>query len=122
MEAKPNDQHGAAAGAKSYNSKSGGILGILEQMLDQFNEDLAQTQKEESHAEASYQGLKAAKQGEIQAASKQQSQSEADLADANDKAAKAKEDKESTSSALEADQEFLTNMTGDCKAEDTAYQ
>merc|ERR1719359_1483101 len=40
-EAKPNSENGAAAGAKSYNSRSGGILGLLKEQGDKFAEGLA---------------------------------------------------------------------------------
>ena len=50
MEAKPNDLSGAAAGAKSYNSRSGKIVGILSEMHDEFSRDLSAAQKAELQA------------------------------------------------------------------------
>merc|ERR1719399_2223978 len=47
MEAKPNDLVGAAAGAKSYNSRSGTIFGLLQQMKETFAKDLAKAEKAE---------------------------------------------------------------------------
>merc|ERR1712224_209751 len=47
---QPIEGGGAAAGAKSYNSRSGQILGILKQMMETFGKDLAEAQKEELRA------------------------------------------------------------------------
>merc|ERR1719379_2665994 len=52
---------GAAAGAKSYNSRSGQIFGILSQMKDEFGKDLSEAQTAELRAMISFQNLKAAK-------------------------------------------------------------
>merc|ERR1711879_636815 len=58
---------GAAAGAKSYNSRSGSIFGMLDAMKDEFESDLSAAQKAELEAEIQYQHLKAAKTAEITA-------------------------------------------------------
>jgi len=122
MEAKPNDLKGAAANSKSYNSRSGGILGLLAEMNDQFIADLASAQKQDFEAEVSFQNLKAAKLAEIAVATEQKQRKEADLADTLDKQAKAEEDREATTKAMEADQDFLANMKKDCKSEDEQYK
>jgi len=121
-EAKPNELKGAAANAKSYNSRSGGILGLLSEMRDEFTRDLSDAQKADLRAEVGFQNLRAAKLGEIEAATEQKEGKEADLADTVLKAAKAKDDREETTAAMEADQEFLVNMQKDCKTEDEQYQ
>jgi len=122
LEAKPNDLKGAASGAKSYNSRSGGILGLLAEMNDQFTEDLSSSQKQDFEAEVSFQNLKAAKLGEIAAATEQKERKQVELADTIDKNAKALEDRDVTQAAMEADQSFLANMLKDCKAQDEAYK
>jgi len=122
MEAKPNDLKGAASGAKSSNSKSGGISGLLAEMNDQFTEDLSSAQKQDFEAEVSFQNLKAAKLGEIAAATEQKERKEVELADTIDKNAKALEDRDVTQAAMEADQSFLANMLKDCKDQDEAYK
>jgi len=121
-EANPNALEGAAANAKSFNSRSGGILGLLAEMSDQFTADLASAEKQDFEAEVSFQSLKAAKLGEIEVGSKAKESKEADLADTLDQAAKAKEDRESTTAAMEADQGFLVNLQKDCKSEDEQYK
>jgi len=120
-DAKPNAQHGAAAGAKSYNSRSGGILGLLKQMGDDTARDLASAQKEELDAEIAFQQLQASKLDEIASGTKQKDQKEVELSDLLDKVAKAKEDVDSTSEALAADQEFLARTQKGCQVEDEEY-
>merc|ERR1719160_946477 len=121
MEAKPNAQNGAAAGAKSYNSRSGSILGILKQQGDEFAKNLAAAQKEELDALVSFHKLAAAKNAEIAAATKQKDAKELELADLLDKVAKAKEDQEATANTLEADKKFLAETEKGCKTEYELY-
>jgi len=119
--ANPNDLEGAAAGAKSYNSRSGGILGILKQMGDQFAADLASAQKEEMQSLIDFQNLKAAKTAEIAAATEQKDSKESALSDLLYAVAKAKKEMEKTQAALSADEAFMLEMTKNCKIEDEAY-
>jgi hypothetical protein len=120
-EANPNDLKGAAAGAKSYNSRSGRILGVLKEMGDENAKDLATAQKEELQAEIDFQKLQAAKLGEIAAATEQEKNKEAELADLVFKVARAKHDIEQTQHTLDADQKFLLEITQNCKVEDEEY-
>merc|ERR1712194_746824 len=121
MEAKPNDLDGAAADAKSYNSRSGRILGLLSEMGDETARDLGEAQGADFKAEVSYQHLRAAKLSEIRIATEQKERKEAALADLKDAIAKAEEDKQVTEEALEADQGFLANMLKNCKIEEDEY-
>lgn len=119
--AKPNELFGAAAGAKSYNSRSGRILGILSEMGEETGRDLEEAQKNDFRAEVAYQQLRAAKLEEIRVASEQKKRKEAKLADTIRNAANAKEDREATQEALSADEKFLANMLKGCKNEDEEY-
>jgi len=121
MEANPNDLRGQAAGAKSYNSRSGSVIGILKEMGDEFARDLASAQKSEIEALKQFQHLRAAKLAEISAATGAKDSKEAALADLLYKAAKADEDLEVTKKAMGADQEFLVQMTKGCKVEDEEF-
>jgi len=121
-EAKANDLEGAAAGAKSYNSRSGRIVGLLSEMSDETARDLGEAQKQDFQAEVAYQNLRAAKLDEIAIASKQKKRKERELADALSQAAEAKEDREATEEALSADEKFLAQMLKDCASEDEEYQ
>merc|ERR1719336_3641824 len=121
-EANPNALEGNAAGAKSYNSRSGSILGILEEMADEFARDLKDAQKADLAAEESFQNLRAAKLAEIAAATEQKEAKEAQLAKLLEDVAQAKEDLEATKAALEADQEFLLTLEKNCAEEEKLYQ
>jgi chromosome segregation ATPase len=122
QEANPNALEGNAAGAKSYNSRSGSILGILKEMADEFARDLAEAQKAELAAEEAFQNLKAAKLAEIKAATEQKEAKEGQLAKLLSDVAEAKEDLEATTAALTADQEFLATLEKNCADEETGYQ
>jgi len=121
MMANPNGLKGAAAGATSYSSQSGGILGILKEMGDKTAKDLAAAQKADMDALVSFQSLKAAKTAEIAAATKQRDMKQTELADLLDKVAKAKEDMESTKEALGADEQMLLEATKSCTVEEEEY-
>merc|ERR1719422_379465 len=121
MESKPTELTGAAANSKSYNSRSGRILGILTEMSDETARDLGEAQRNDFRAEVSFQQLRAAKLGEIAVAQKQKKRKEANLADTLSQAAESKEDLEATQEALAADQSFLANMLKDCSFEDDEY-
>jgi hypothetical protein len=112
---------GAAAGAKSHNSRSGGIVGLLSAQKDEFSKKLAAATKEEETSLANFNKLSAAKNGEITSATNQKDSKEVELADTMDKAAKAKEDIEATTNALSADQKFLLEATQSCQVEDDLY-
>jgi hypothetical protein len=116
-EAKPNDLEGMAAGAKSYNARSGQILGILKQQGDYFAKALAAAQKEEMEALVSFHKLAAAKTAEIEAATKQKNAKEAELAALLEAMATAKEDLESTQNQVEADTKFLAETEKSCADE-----
>jgi len=112
---------GAAAGAKSYNSRSGGIFGLLETMQEQMDRDLAAAHKAENAATASFQKLKAAKDGEIAAAAKSIEEKSTEMADTNQKVAEAKQDLEDTKDALDSDTKFLMDLKDRCKTAAADY-
>jgi hypothetical protein len=118
----PSGLSGAAAGAKSYNSRSGSILGVLAEMSDEFDRDLKQAQKEEEQAVAAFEKLKGAKQGEIAAATKQKKDKAAELADLAQKNVLAKRDIGKLEVAMESDETFLKRMTESCADEAKQYE
>merc|ERR1719335_1766597 len=59
------------ASAGSYAPASGEIFGILKQMKETFENDVADSQKEEKQSQSAYVELKAAKEEEIATAQKQ---------------------------------------------------
>jgi len=122
MEAKPNDLVGYAAGAKSYNSRSGQILGVLMEMGREFSRDLGVAQKAEIEAEIAFQKLNAAKLAEIAAAMAMKKAKEAELADLLAKTAQAREDKEILEECVKRDKEFLLDLEERCKVEAEEYE
>jgi hypothetical protein len=121
-DAKPNDQQGAAAGAKSYNSASGEIFGVLRTMNDQFIRDLSNAQKEEFQALVQYQKLRTAKMEEIAAGKEQKESKEKQLAKLMDEMATAEEDISALEKAKAADEEFLAGLEESCASEKAAYE
>lgn len=112
---------GAAKGAKSYNSRSGAIFGILGGMQDQFTRDLANAQKSEAAASEAFAKLKEAKTGEIAAAEKQIRDKQAELTQVTHKSAMAKKETAKLQKAKAADEEFLMNLKKGCAKEDQNY-
>merc|ERR1711953_1429963 len=87
---------------QSYAPQSGEIFGILTQMLETFEANLSQSQKEE----------------EIAAGKEQIDKKTAELADTDEKNAQAKEDIEDTKKSLSADEEFLMMLKEKCSMTD----
>jgi len=121
QEPKKIEGGGAAAGAKSYNSASGAIFGILSEMKDEFGRDLSEAQTGELRAMISFQKLHTAKMQEIDAATKLKDEKTAALAQATQDDAQAKTDVEDTQAQMEQDQKFLLNLKKDCKIADEEY-
>jgi len=113
---------GGAAGAKSYNSQGGQIVGLLAAMQDEMVRDLSASQKEEFKALVDFQNLRAAKLAEIEATTTQKELTETALADLLNKAAKAHEDLEATKESKAADETFLAELEKNCQIVDQEYQ
>jgi len=75
---------------QSYAPQSGEIYGILTQMLETFEANLSQSQKEEAENQKAYEDLKEAKEAEIAAGQEQIEKKTAELADTDEKNAQAK--------------------------------
>jgi len=121
LDDKASQPSGGAAGAKSYNSQGGQIVGLLGAMKDEMVRDLTAGQKEEFKALVDFQNLRAAKLAEIEATQKQLELTETALADLLDRAAKAKADLEAMIAAKAADEKFVAEMTENCKVVDQEY-
>jgi len=107
---------------QSYAPQSGEIFGILTQMLETFEANLAQSQKEEMENQKAYEDLKAAKEAEIAAGQEQIDKKTAELADTDEKNAQAKEDLEDTKKSLAADEEFLMMLKEKCAMTDKEWE
>merc|ERR1711953_1508413 len=107
---------------QSYAPQSGEIFGILTQMLETFEANLSQSQKEEMANQKAYEDLKAAKEEEIAAGQERIDKKTAELADTDEKNAQAKEDIEDTKKSLSADEEFLMMLKEKCSMTDKEWE
>lgn len=100
---------------------SGEIYGVLKQMKESFEENLASSQKEEANAEKEYASLKVAKTKELAAAKTQIQCKQQSLGDTDQANAQAQQDKKDTETALEADISFLADLKDKCAVADSEY-
>jgi len=107
---------------QSYAPQSGQIFGILKQMQETFEGNLATSQKEEMSNQQAYEELKAAKKEEISAGEDQVETKTQELATTDDKLAHAKGDVEDTKASLAADEEFLINLKEKCSMTDKEWE
>merc|ERR1719421_2458042 len=91
------------ASAGSYAPQSGAIFGILKQMKEQFEGNLASATEEEKKAASEFASMKAGKNEQLSAAANKVTTKEQEGADADMAAATAREDLESTQASLAAD-------------------
>merc|ERR1719335_2138594 len=82
----------APTNSGSYAPASGQIFGILKQMKEEFESNLAKMQEEEKTGQSDFADLKTAKSAEIAGNKKMTKDKTQALADAGDALAKAKED------------------------------
>lgn len=107
---------------RSSQPASGAIFGILKQMKESFETNLAASQKEESQAATEYAELKETKSAQITSSSDLAESKSIELAEAGDKKAQAKQDLEDTTVQLETDTKFLANVQEKCAAQIKAYE
>merc|ERR1719465_85493 len=107
---------------QSYAPQSGEIFGILKQMKETFETNLAASQKEEMANQKAYEDLKAAKEAEIKAGQDQIDSKTQELADTDEKNAQAKEDLEDTKKSLSADEQFLMMSKEKCSMTDAEWE
>jgi len=98
----------------SYAPQGGEIFGILTNMKESFEANLATAQKNEADAIAAYNELKAAKEDEIANGNAQIDAKTQERATADEKCAADKQDTEDTANTLAADQEYLAMLKETC--------
>jgi regulator of replication initiation timing len=92
------------------------ILGILQQMRDNFKDDLSASTKSEEDAQNTYNELKAAKEKQIAAQESELREKTMRVSNQKGMLAEAQENHEDTSAALEADENFLIELKENCKS------
>merc|ERR1719191_2711493 len=101
---------------------SGESFGMLQQMKESFETNLANAQKEENESQAGYESLKAAKEQEIAAGTELADTKTQELASTDEKNAQSKESLEDTRDQLAADTKFLANLKEQCSNMDQEYE
>merc|ERR1719272_2916375 len=112
----------AVALLQSDAPASGEIFGVLKQMKETFETNLAASQREEMENQKAYEDVKAAKEAEIAAGQSQLDTKNLQLGNADEKNAQSKEDLEDTQVCLGADQSFLANLKERCASMDSEYE
>ena len=118
----PDDFLQGPQNAGSYAPQSGTIFGVLKNMKETFEANLAAAQKEDSDSERAYAELKAAKESEIAAGTKRIGTKTIQMGNADQKKAESTQDLEDTTNTLEADQEFLGKLKEHCALADAEME
>jgi hypothetical protein len=111
-----------APNVPEYASQSGAIFGVLTQMKETFENNLSQSQKDETTAQKQFELLKASKEEEIATGKAMIDSKTQELATTNEKNAQAAEDKEDTINTLSADEKFLMNLKEHCTNVDAEWE
>lgn len=106
----------------SYSAASGPIFGILGQMKETFETNLASSQQEEQTNQKSYTELKNAKTREMAAGKKQVEAKTREQTETDEKLVNAKEDIQDTTTTLEADEKFLEMLKEKCALMDKEWE
>merc|ERR1719375_1146282 len=103
-------------GQAGYVPQSGEILGILKQMKDEMEKDLATAEAEEASAISDYESLVAAKTKEIDACTAAVESKMTRVAELGVELATQKNDLEDTIEALGEDKKFLADLDKNCES------
>jgi len=109
-------------GQELYAPESGAIFGVLKQMKEGFETNMADSQAEETQAANEFASMKKAKSDQIKAAEDLTSSKTVELGDTKAKLAADKQDLEDTNAQLAADTKFLENVKATCATADADYQ
>merc|ERR1719478_735045 len=109
------------SGSTGYAPASGQIVGILKQMTDTMEKDLADETATEEAAIKDFKGLMAAKTKEINALTKEIETKIAQVGELGVSLVTQKEDLDDTSKSLVKDEQFLKDLEKDCKTKDDEW-
>jgi len=110
------------AAYESYSGRSSEIFGVMTQMLEEFEGQLSQAQKDEIKAAADYEALATAKKEQIAVGKEKLDDMEGEHADNIKALSDAKEDIKLTREQRSADLEFLRNLKVTCGDLDTQWE
>jgi len=114
MDADRQDVLAFLSGSSDYAPASGQITGILKEMLDEMNADLAEAQATEKKAVSDYEALMAAKKKEIEALSAMIEQKLTRVGDLGVEIQEMKNDLGDTADGLADDAKFLEDLDKNC--------
>mmetsp|Transcript_123318 Transcript_123318/g.354314 ORF Transcript_123318/g.354314 Transcript_123318/m.354314 type:complete len:654 (+) Transcript_123318:1-1962(+) len=120
-QANPANSFLAIPGYQSYAPRSGQIYGVLEQMKEDFEKDLAEAQTKESTEANEFATLKAAKQEEIATGRQLQAALDVEIAELKRKHAQAFKELEDTQAQLDLDRTFLAHLKERCAQTDIEF-
>jgi len=118
-------QQGASGVYKNGNEATGSsaqVIGMMDQMLENFEKNLHDATETEKEAQQAFNQLDQAKSQEISAAKSELQDKKARLAKQREELAEAQEDREDTILAVDADESFLSTLKSDCKQTKTDYE
>merc|ERR1719171_1596623 len=107
--------------SSEYVPASGQITGILKQMTDTMEADLAKATSEEEAAIKDFNGLVAAKTKEINALTKEIESKTARVGELGVSLVQQKEDLDDTTKQLAEDEQFLKDLEKDCETKDEEW-
>merc|ERR1719310_223574 len=109
-------------GEELYAPESGAIFGILKQMKEGFETNMADSQAEETRAATEFASMKKAKSDQIKAAEDLSKSKTIELGETKATLAADKQDLKDTTAQMEADTTFLENVKSTCATADEDYQ
>merc|ERR1712194_603070 len=104
----------SAPEANSYEFQSGGVIEMLEKLLDKFIAERTTLEKEEMNSKQAYDMLMQDLKAQIAQASQDRDEKSAFKAETLQSKADAKGDLEDTTSTRDADQKYLNDLTATC--------
>jgi len=108
-------------GQEMYAPESGAIFGILKQMKEGFETNMADASTEETRAVSEFTSMKKAKTDQIKAATDLSKSKTIELGDTKAALAADKQDLKDTTAQMEADTAFLENVKSTCATADEDY-
>merc|ERR1719399_1166543 len=104
------------AATYNYESKSGGIVNVLEDMKDKAEAQLAALRKDKMKAKHAFELLAQSLKDALAVLAKEVASAKTTMGAAAEEKAKAEGDLEATSASKKADEEYLSKLTGECTA------
>jgi len=108
--------------APAYKSKSGGIMEMLEDMMDKSKEELTKLRSKETEAKHSYEMLTQSLQDQLNFAEQALTKTQKTQAEQSRIKAEAEKDLQETKTSLAEDEKTLSDFSLDCKSEVADYE